>query len=107
MNGAVIYQYFKRLFSGLKLFFSKFTYVSQLCDVYDDVAATWLEGEDSGNASAIHPDLLRSWLRRATLDRQVIPVLCGTSLKNIGVQPLIDAVVHYLPQPADIRHEFT
>jgi len=50
----------------------------------------------------ISPDELRSALRRATLSRQVVPVLCGSALKNKGIQRLLDAVVHYLPSPADL-----
>ena len=41
-------------------------------------------------------------LRILTLERRIVPVLCGTSLKNKGVQPLLDAVVHYLPSPKDM-----
>ena len=41
-------------------------------------------------------------LRRATVARKVVPVLCGTALKDKGVQPLLDAVVRYLPSPLDV-----
>jgi len=43
-------------------------------------------------------------IRKATLDLRICPVLCGSSFKNKGVQPLIDAVVNYLPSPLDIDH---
>ena len=49
----------------------------------------------------IPPELIRCVLRNATLHMQIQPVLCGTALHGIGVQPLLDAVGHYLPSPAD------
>ena len=45
---------------------------------------------------------LRAALRRATLARQAVPVLCGSALRNMGIQRLLDAVVDYLPSPADL-----
>ena len=50
----------------------------------------------------ISPDELTAALRKATLSAQVVPVLCGAALKNKGIQRLMDAVVHYLPSPADL-----
>ena len=50
----------------------------------------------------ISSDEVRSALRRATLSRQVVPVLCGSALKNKGIQRLMDAVVDYLPSPVDL-----
>lgn len=47
--------------------------------------------------------LLISAIRRATVSGKIVPVLCGSSLKNKGVQPLLDAVVNYLPSPIDIQ----
>lgn len=47
-------------------------------------------------------DQMTASLRRSTLARKLTPVMCGSSLKNKGVQPLLDAVVDYLPSPADI-----
>ncbi len=43
-------------------------------------------------------------IRKATLDLRICPVLCGSSFKNKGVQPLLDAIVNYLPSPLDIDH---
>jgi elongation factor G len=45
---------------------------------------------------------LRAALRRATIRGELVPVLCGTALRNKGVQPMLDAVVHYLPSPLDV-----
>ncbi|HEV7223154.1 MAG TPA: elongation factor G, partial [Pirellulales bacterium] len=53
-------------------------------------------------AEAPVPDeLLRRVLREATVHQLIVPVLCGSALDHIGVQPLLDAVAHYLPSPAD------
>jgi elongation factor G len=51
---------------------------------------------------AISPDEVHSAVRTATLERLFTPVFCGSAFKNKGVQPLLDAVVHYLPSPADL-----
>jgi len=45
---------------------------------------------------------IKETIRKATLDSSIIPVLCGASLKNKGVQPLLDAIIDYLPSPLDI-----
>lgn len=52
--------------------------------------------------SDVPAGLLIAALRRATISGQIVPVLCGSSLKNKGVQPLLDAVVNYLPSPLDV-----
>lgn len=56
----------------------------------------YLEGEE------ITPEELRQALRQATLTGKLVPVLCGSALRNKGIQPLLDAVVDYLPSPLDI-----
>ena len=70
--------------------------VERLADFDDEVMAKFLDGED------IPVEALRAAIRRATLDLQVVPVLCGSAFKNKGVQPLLDAVVAYLPSPLDV-----
>ena len=55
------------------------------------------EGEES-----ITVEELKAAIRKATLDNKIVPVLCGTSYKNKGVQKVLDAVVDYLPSPVDI-----
>jgi elongation factor G len=70
--------------------------VERLADVDDAVMAKYLDGQD------VPIEELRASIRRATLDLSIIPVLCGSAFKNKGVQPLLDAVVAYLPSPADV-----
>ena len=52
--------------------------------------------------SALSEDELKSALRKATIDQKLIPMLCGSAFKHKGVQPLLDAVVDYLPSPEDV-----
>ena len=54
---------------------------------------------DEGDLSC---EALRGGIRQATIAGQIVPVLCGTSLRNKGIQPLLDAVVDYLPSPLDV-----
>jgi elongation factor G len=70
--------------------------IEALADVDDDIAHKFLEGE------AIDPEQLRSALRAGTLAYKIVPVLTGSALKNKGVQPMLDAVVDYLPSPLDV-----
>lgn len=53
-------------------------------------------------AQPISEEELKSALRQATIKGQLVPILCGSAFKNKGVQPLLDAVVDYLPSPADL-----
>ncbi|HKP52376.1 MAG TPA: elongation factor G [Chloroflexia bacterium] len=62
----------------------------------DELTLRYLEGEE------ITPDELIAALRRATIESRLVPVLCGSSLKNKGVQLLLDAVIAYLPGPLDV-----
>lgn len=45
---------------------------------------------------------VQTCIRRATIGQKIVPVLCGSAFRNLGVQPLLDAVVAYLPSPLDI-----
>lgn len=54
------------------------------------------------NGEELTVDEIRSCIRKATINRNIVPVLCGAAFRNKGVQPLLDAVVYYLPSPADI-----
>ena len=67
------------------------------CRNYDENVIEKYVGEEE-----ITADDLRTALRDATIANEVVPVLCGTAFKNKGVQPLLDAVVDYLPSPLDI-----
>ena len=62
----------------------------------DDLAELILEETD------ISPDAIRAAVRRATIDLHMTPVFCGSAYKNRGVQELLDAVVHYLPNPTEV-----
>jgi len=72
------------------------TLLDAVADHNDEVMELHLEGED------IPEDLLKKAIRAATIDLSINPVLCGSSFKNKGVQPLLDAVVDYLPSPLDV-----
>jgi elongation factor G len=71
-------------------------FLETLAEADDTIMEKYLEGED------ISVDELEAAIRRATLADKVNPVLCGTAFKNKGVQPLLDAVVKYLPSPIDV-----
>jgi elongation factor G len=71
--------------------------IDAVADHDEELLETYLEDE-----SAVTPEMLRRALRAATLDISVTPVLLGSAFKNKGVQPLLDAVVDYLPSPLDV-----
>lgn len=62
----------------------------------DDLMEKYLEGEE------LSLEQLRGAIRKGTLSLECVPVLCGTAFKNKGVQPLLDAVIHYMPSPLDV-----
>ncbi|MCJ7421709.1 elongation factor G [Sphingomicrobium astaxanthinifaciens] len=62
----------------------------------DDAMMAYLEGEQPDTAT------LKQLIRKGTLARAFVPVLCGSAFKNKGVQPLLDAVVEYMPSPIDV-----
>src|SRR5262245_17440377 len=70
--------------------------VEQVVETDDALMEKYLEG------SEITPEDVKAALRRATLTSTLVPVLCGSSLRNKGVQPMLDAVVAYLPSPLDL-----
>src|SRR6185503_13336557 len=73
------------------------THLIEACADYDDeLMEAYLAEEE------ISPERIKAALRQATLDIKVTPVLCGSSFKNKGVQPLLDAVIDYLPSPLDV-----
>ena len=70
--------------------------VETIVESDDDLLHKYMEGEN------ITPEELKGALRRSTIALKLFPVICGTAFKNKGVQPLLDAVVDYLPSPLDI-----
>jgi elongation factor G len=70
--------------------------VETIAENDDEILHKFLEGEE------ITADELRSSLRKSTIALKVFPVVVGTAFKNKGVQPLLDAVVDYLPSPLDV-----
>ena len=67
-----------------------------VADIDDDIMMMVLEGEE------VPTDLIRAAIRRGTIHNQMIPVVCGTSYRNKGVQKLLDAIVDYMPAPTDV-----
>ena len=70
--------------------------IAKLAEYDDTIMMAYLEGEEVST-----PDLKLA-LRRVTLENKGVPVLCGTALRNKGVQPLLNAIVDYLPSPLDV-----
>ncbi|HEY0714814.1 MAG TPA: elongation factor G, partial [Polyangia bacterium] len=70
--------------------------IEALAEVDEEILALYVEGAE------ISAERLRSALRRATIAGRAVPVLMGAAFRNKGVQPLLDAVVDYLPSPADL-----
>ena len=70
--------------------------IEGLADFDDELAEKYLEGEE------LSVDEIKHAIRAAVLSTEVTAVLCGTSFKNKGVQPLLDAVIAYLPAPVDV-----
>ncbi|MCD6292236.1 MAG: elongation factor G [Deltaproteobacteria bacterium] len=71
--------------------------LENLADLDDDFALRYLEDEKISEAE------IKSLIRKLTLASLATPVLCGSSFKNTGVQPLLDAVVDYLPSPLEVK----
>ncbi len=71
--------------------------VELVADYDDDLMEAYLTDEDS-----VDPELLAKAIRRAVLSSRITAVLCGSAFKNKGVQPLLDAVIAYLPSPVDV-----
>ncbi len=70
--------------------------VEAICETDEALFDKFCEGEE------ITVDELKAALRRATIDNKIVPVTCGTSYKNKGVQKLLDAIVDYMPAPTDV-----
>jgi elongation factor G len=70
--------------------------IETLADVDDSIMEKYLEGEE------LSADGIRAAIRRATVAGKANPVLCGSAFKNKGIQPMLDAVIDYLPSPLDV-----
>jgi len=70
--------------------------IENLSDYDDEMMNLFLEGEE------VPEDLIRKIIRKAVINLDIVPVMCGSAFKNKGVQPLLDAVVAYLPSPVDM-----
>ena len=70
--------------------------VEAIVEKDDELMMKYLEGEE------IPKEDLKRVLRKATINKELVPVLCGSAFKNKGVQPLLDAVIDYLPSPLDV-----
>jgi elongation factor G len=70
--------------------------IETVAEVDDDIMEAYL------SESPITPEMLIAAIRKATIALKLVPVLCGSALKNKGVQPLIDAIIQFLPSPVDI-----
>ena len=70
--------------------------LESLSDYDDNLMEAFLDGKE------ISEEQIKSAMRKATLDGSAVPVLCGSAFKNKGVQRLLDAVIDYLPSPADL-----
>ena len=70
--------------------------LAAVSDFDDEIMEMYLEGED------VPADKIRAAIRKATVAVKMVPVTCGTSYKNKGVQKLLDAIVDYMPSPLDV-----
>lgn len=70
--------------------------IEKIAEHDDELMVKYLEGEE------LTPEEIKRAIRKATIKVEITPVLCGSSYKNRGVQPLIDAIVDYMPSPLDI-----
>src|SRR5690606_14384332 len=70
--------------------------IEAVSEADEELMMRYLEGEE------ISADELVAAIRTATIDSKIVPILAGTALKNKGVQPMLDAIVDYLPSPLDI-----
>ena len=71
--------------------------IDSIAEFDDELTETYLLDEES-----VTPEMIRRALRKGTLSNKITPVLLGSAFKNKGVQPLLDAVVDYLPSPLDV-----
>ncbi len=73
--------------------------IEALADLDDDIAMLYLEGE------AVDTDTIKAAIRRETIAGKLVPVCCGSAYKNKGVQPLLDNIIQYLPNPTEVKYQ--
>ena len=71
--------------------------LEDVCGMDDSLMEKYFEGEE------ITVDELKRVIRKATLENEMVPITCGTSYRNKGVQPLLDAIIDYMPAPTDVE----
>lgn len=74
------------------------TLIEKVAELEESLTEKYLLGEEISESE------IKTALRNATLSNRCVPVFCGSSLKNVGVQPLLDGVMDYLPSPEDISY---
>mgnify|MGYP001960647111 CR=1 FL=1 len=74
--------------------------IEQVAEINEEILEKFVEGQECDAES------LKQAIRKGTIDRNVVPVLCGSAFKNKGVQPLLDAIIDYLPAPTDKTEMF-
>ncbi|MBQ6845347.1 MAG: elongation factor G, partial [Agathobacter sp.] len=72
--------------------------IESVAEQDDELMMKYLEGEE------LTDDEIRAGLRKGTIANTIVPVVCGSSYKNKGVQELLDAIIHYMPSPLDIEN---
>ncbi len=70
--------------------------IETLADIDDEIADAYL------SETPVSSEMLFNAIRKATIAMKLVPVLCGSALKNKGIQPLLDAIVHFLPNPTEV-----
>ena len=73
------------------------TMIERIAETDDKLSGDFLEGKPIATSD------LKAALRRACISNTLVPVVCGSALKNVAVQPMLDAVLDYLPSPLDVR----
>ncbi len=71
--------------------------IESVAELDEDLMMKYFEGEE------LTVDEIKSVIRKATLSNEIVPICCGTSYRNKGVQPLLDAIVDFMPAPTDIE----
>lgn len=70
--------------------------IEKIAEVSDELTEKWLEGKEFTQSE------IKAAIRKGTIEMRFTPVTCGSSFKNKGVQPLLDAIVDYMPSPVDV-----